>query len=157
LSEKLLQRGWFAKTQKYFVITANVGHVDMRNPDSLNIAMIIQDGKDAYAVFMRGLSKQWSSPENINRVSPIQDREEELRVSMEEMHVSDEYKLPYDPTKRSSQYQAVKKKRDVIYYQEANILYENETGNIYTGDPNIDEKRRAVLDSWMKNKQSVID
>ena len=55
LSKKLSQNGWFETTKKYYVIAADSGHVDMSDPDSLVVAMIIQDGKDAYATFMRSL------------------------------------------------------------------------------------------------------
>ena len=59
LAEKLLIPGWFDNADKYFVITADKSSVvDIKNPDNLVVAMIIQDGKDAYAVFLTGLANR---------------------------------------------------------------------------------------------------
>lgn len=59
LAEKLLIPGWFDKADKYFVITADKSSVvDIKNPDNLVVAMIIQDGKDVYATFLTGLARR---------------------------------------------------------------------------------------------------
>ena len=59
LAEKLLIPGWFDNADKYFVITADKSSVvDIKNPDNLVVAIIIQDGKDAYATFLTGLARR---------------------------------------------------------------------------------------------------
>lgn len=158
LSRRLVQNGWFAKTKKYFIITADVEHVDMTNPDSLNVIMIIQDGKDAFAVFMRGLSQHWTNKEDINRISPKKDRLEELKMSLREMFVSDEYRFP-NADINSQAYQDVLKKRTKIYYEQANVLYESETGDVYTGtDEEAWKQRVEKLKQWeRKQSTDVID
>lgn len=60
LSEKLLIPDWFQKTDKYFVIAADIkGVVDISNPDNLIVCMIIQDGENAYATFLEGLELKY--------------------------------------------------------------------------------------------------
>lgn len=58
LAQKLLIPGWFDKADKYFVITADkTSVVDIKNPDNLVVALILQDSKDCYATFLTGLAK----------------------------------------------------------------------------------------------------
>lgn len=61
LSQKLSQPGWFEKTKKYYVIAGDPRYGDISNPDSLVVCLIIQDGKNAYATFMRRLGKNYET------------------------------------------------------------------------------------------------
>ena len=57
LAQKLIIPGWFDKADKYFVITADKTKVvDVKNPDNLVVALILQDGEDVYATFLTGLA-----------------------------------------------------------------------------------------------------
>ena len=57
LSKKLIIPGWFDNVDKYFVITAHQDKVvDIKNPDNLVVALILQDGEDVYATFLTGLA-----------------------------------------------------------------------------------------------------
>ena len=75
LAQKLSQPGWFANTKKYYIIAGDFGHVDMTNPDSLVVCLIIQDGKNAYATFMRSLGKKYKD-ESLS--IPTYDREHDV-------------------------------------------------------------------------------
>lgn len=78
LAEKLLIPGWFDNAEKYFVITADKSSVvDIKNPDNLVVALIIQDGKDAYATFLTGLA--------IRRKGYTKNEERDLRDKMDRM------------------------------------------------------------------------
>lgn len=57
LAKKLIIPGWFDNVDKYFVITAHQDKVvDIKNPDNLVVALILQDGEDVYATFLSGLA-----------------------------------------------------------------------------------------------------
>ncbi len=59
LAKKLLVPGWFENADKYFVITADMTSVvDIKDPDNLVVALILQDGEDCYATFLTGLAKR---------------------------------------------------------------------------------------------------
>lgn len=61
LGQKLLQKGWFEKTDKYFIVCQkNVDQIDLKNPDNFVVGLAIQDGKDVYVVTMKDLSRKVS-------------------------------------------------------------------------------------------------
>lgn len=78
LAEKLIIPGWFEKADKYFVITADkTSVVDVKDPDNLVVALIIQDGKDCYATFLTGLAKR--------KKGYTKNEEKDLRDRMDRM------------------------------------------------------------------------
>lgn len=78
LAQKLLIPGWFDRADKYFVITADkTSVVDIKNPDNLVVALILQDGEDCYATFLTGLAKR--------KKGYTKDEEKDLRNKMDQM------------------------------------------------------------------------
>jgi len=58
LAEKLSQRGWFAKTKKYYIVTGN--QIDQSAPaycgfdtNAYTISLILEDGNDVYITTLR--------------------------------------------------------------------------------------------------------
>lgn len=82
LGKKLLIPGWFEKAEKYFVITQDQSDSeDVNNTDNFVVAMIIQDGDDAYATFMEGLKRKTS-------YGKLTGGYEYLRAKMQQMFYS---------------------------------------------------------------------
>ena len=154
LGRRLSKKGWFETTKKYFIIVAR-NHVDMTNPDSLGVCMIIQDGKDAFAVFMRGLAEEYGSDELINRAKPLRNRAEELKERLRWMHAKDEYKLPKD--RQSDEYKQVQLRRAELYFQELNKVYENIEGDVYTGNSQKEwDQRKEMLAKWQTTHPDAV-
>lgn len=68
LSERLLQRGWLEKANKYFIVTEPTYVVEHATKnadryDNMTVVMIIESGNERYAVALRGLSKTWNDVE----------------------------------------------------------------------------------------------
>lgn len=62
LSEKLLERGWLDKADKYFIVTEPTAVVENKTKnanryDNMTVVMIIESGNERYAVALRGLAK----------------------------------------------------------------------------------------------------
>jgi len=56
LAKNLLQEGWFENAKKYYVVTQSLAAQNNPNDaDSFTVAMIIDDGKNSYAVTLRQL------------------------------------------------------------------------------------------------------
>lgn len=62
LSERLLERGWLQKANKYFIVTEPTSVVENATKnanryDNMTVVMIIESGNERYAVALRGLAK----------------------------------------------------------------------------------------------------
>ena len=87
LAKNLIKDGWFDNCKKYYIVTQSLQAKNIEDPDTFTVALILDDGKNSYAVSLRKLGTERSFGEN----DSVYDKNNEFNLRQWLSKMSTEY------------------------------------------------------------------